>query len=320
VKPAETIGVVIPAHDAASTIDAALASVAAQTEPPFSTLVVADACGDDTAARARVTDAAVIELGARSPGTARNAGVAATQTDWIAFLDADDLWRPGWLAAVREAMARFPDVDLYFGTWEEQSFAGQRLSGPERSRPTGDIFEALLCENFIATPAVVVRRQRFLKSGGFDEQLPVSEDWDLWLRLATHHRFYPVYGEHVVVRRVFPSATRNPVRIRDAGAQGLEVLQRAMARRPVDPALRRRALAHHFGEIAQRRLAHGLHTDARADLRRALDLEPWRWRLWVMALLSALPPTRLGPLLRARRALRGHLATHSSASTRGEEG
>src|SRR5690606_10745307 len=90
------VDVVIPAHDEAGIIADAVRSALAQSRPPARVIVVADSCTDDTADVARGAGADVIEVSAGSPAGARNAGITAAGAELVAFLDADDLWRPTW--------------------------------------------------------------------------------------------------------------------------------------------------------------------------------------------------------------------------------
>jgi glycosyltransferase involved in cell wall biosynthesis len=176
--------VVIPARDAAATIARAVASAQAQLPPPNEVLVVDDASTDATAAIAQNLGARVLPLPAHSgAAAARNAGVAATGANIIAFLDADDEWLP-------EKLAR--QLPLL----EHADFAActARLFGPGGADlgplyggeipDEAETWRGLLLRNTIATSTVVMRRESFLAAGGFDATLEVAEDQDLWIRLA----------------------------------------------------------------------------------------------------------------------------------------
>ena len=87
------IDVVIPAHEAGSTIRDAILSVQRQSLPPNEIFVIADACTDETAQIARSLDVQVIEVDFASAGAARNEGVDLCTSPWIAFLDAENYYR-----------------------------------------------------------------------------------------------------------------------------------------------------------------------------------------------------------------------------------
>jgi len=88
------ISVVIAAYNAAESLPETLAAVGAQTLAPDEIIVVDDGSTDETAARARSFGAKVISTPNRGVSAARNTGMASASGDWIALLDADDLWHP----------------------------------------------------------------------------------------------------------------------------------------------------------------------------------------------------------------------------------
>src|SRR5262249_45705893 len=137
---------------------------------------------------------------------ARNLGVRHSRGELLAFLDSDDLWRPGKLACEVDFLSRHPEVDAVFSDLEKRdgdrvypSFMRQtavfsrRLRG--HSYPDGLVLEpremrlCLLEEVPIKPSALTVRRTAFEEVGGFDENWSSSEDWEFLLRLARGHRF-----------------------------------------------------------------------------------------------------------------------------------
>lgn len=299
-----TFAVVIPAHNAAATIDAAVGSALAQRTPPSEIVVVADACTDDTTRRAAALGARVLEVNVRSPGAARNIGIEATGATHVAFLDADDIWLPTWLEAVDDARRRAPHAALYYGAVVEESARGAAVRvGPRASRE-GDVFETLLGGNFIATPACVCARAALRAHGPFDASLRYAEDWDLWLRLAVSGRVAAVPGHHVHVRRVPNSVSRNPAHLLRSRDDALLVIERAARLRPVAPEVLRRARGRVLAQSAMRLLVNDAAEAARIDLRSALELAPTDVELWLMSLLSVVPPSWRRALVHLRRRLR----------------
>lgn len=188
---ANSVCVVIPAHNAADTLARAIDSVLAQTRPATEIVVVDDASTDGTSAAARAYGAEGVRLVAlrewRGAAGARNAGIAAAASDWIAFLDADDEWLPAKLEKQMQRIGGESDVSLAFCASEEflpdgrslgDTFRGARVSTGENA------WKPLLKTNFVATPTVVAPRTLLLLLGGFDENLEVGEDQDMWIRLA----------------------------------------------------------------------------------------------------------------------------------------
>jgi glycosyltransferase involved in cell wall biosynthesis len=125
------------------------------------------------------------------PAVARNAGIALAKGEWIAFLDADDLWTPSRLKVQMDLMAQRPDVVMICGRpvpfLEEEQGIAESHERHGRWGADGDRVitrEELSEHNPVATSTVLVRRSALETSGGFDQQFRGPEDYDLWLRLA----------------------------------------------------------------------------------------------------------------------------------------
>jgi len=184
-----TCDVVIPAHNAAPYIAAAIQSVLDQRLPASRIVVVNDRSTDHTAVVAatfgdRVT---ILEGEGQGPGAARNLGVRHSRSDLIAFLDADDVCHADRLARQVDALAEHTDAVMTFCDAEYIDASGRPTGSmftcPEYQRETflGQLFE----RNRILTASVaMVRRAAFAAVGGFDERFSHAEDYDLWLRLA----------------------------------------------------------------------------------------------------------------------------------------
>ena len=300
--------VVIPAHNAAASIVAAVQSAQQQSYPAKAIIVVADACSDDTAKRARDAGAQVVEIDARSVSVARNTGVAGGLSPWIAFLDADDLWYPGWLQSVQQSMKPTADSALYYGQIIVRHPDGQRLARPETHvEDPHKALPVLLTHNFVTTSACVLSRQIFLKNGGFDSRYSHAEDWDLWLRVAEQYTLQQVPAWQVEYRLSPLSAMRDPQLFHTARQQSLKICQRSLKRSGVQDSLKNHALAYVYKMSAERFLQHNFVSQARQDLQQAIKLTPRDKDLWAMALLSTLHPNDRGRLLGLRRVLRGYL-------------
>jgi glycosyltransferase involved in cell wall biosynthesis len=193
--PSPACSVVIPARDCLAFLPAALASVDAQG-CDVEIIVVDDASQDGTSdwLAARRPDVIRLSGEGRGPAHARNSALAAARAPLIAVLDADDLWRPGKLARQLAAHAAHPAATFSFadylhvdpdggqhGTaYEFWSFAAPQAD--YAPLPCAEAF--LLGTNIVGASTVTARRDALLRAGGFAEDLPSAEDWDLWLRLA----------------------------------------------------------------------------------------------------------------------------------------
>ncbi|MFQ5667632.1 MAG: glycosyltransferase family 2 protein [Candidatus Binatia bacterium] len=181
------VSVVIPTFNRQALVGEAVASVCAQQGAACEIIVVDDGSTDDTAAvlqRAFATCIRLLRTANRGVAAARNLGVRASAGDLIAFLDSDDLWLPGKLAAQLDFFAHHPEAEIC--QTEEIWFRhGVRVNPRRRHcKPSGDVFAASLKLCLVSPSAVMLRRGLFERVGGFDEGLPACEDYDLWLRIA----------------------------------------------------------------------------------------------------------------------------------------
>src|SRR6185503_12070287 len=184
-----SVSIVVATYNQAGFLTEAVASVRAQTFADWELLVVDDGSTDDTAAvaaRFRDDDRIRYLPGAHAErAVARNRGVAAATGDLVAFLDADDLWRPEKLARQVAALAAAPGAGACYTATRFVDGGGRPLPIRKPVRATaGRLFTAFARGNFVILASMVVRRSCLAALGGFDATLPVygCEDWDLWLR------------------------------------------------------------------------------------------------------------------------------------------
>ena len=175
----EAPAVVVPVHDRARLLELALASVAAQTLPPAEVIVVDDGSTDDSAEVAEAFGCTVIRQPAGGVSAARNRGLAAATARRVAFLDSDDEWEPGHLAALTAAADGRTLVSSAALSTEGALIGSQS----RRPLPLTSADRLLWPDNPVVTSAVLVDRAAAVAVGGFDERLRHSEDLDLWARL-----------------------------------------------------------------------------------------------------------------------------------------
>lgn len=190
------LSVVIPAYNAAATIEATIASVLAQTEPSFELIVVDDGSADATPALVEdlaARDERVTLIRQPNAGTAgaRNTGIAHARGDYVSFLDNDDLWMPNYLDRMRAALDAEPGAGFaYCDAWSLDDASSrisritemQRRPGPEPGASTEAILLTLAAHNFVQSSATV-RRTVLAEVGGFDPSIRGTDDYDLWLRI-----------------------------------------------------------------------------------------------------------------------------------------
>ncbi len=181
------VSVIIPTRDRAALVAEAAQSVLAQRGPTFEVIVVDDGSTDETArALAPLRERLRYHRqDARGVSAARNAGAALAHGEWLAFLDSDDLWRQRKLAAQMAFHTEHAGIDIS-QTEEIWIRDGVRVNPcRHHHKPSGDVFLPSLRRCLISPSAVMLRRTLFEACGGFDESLPVCEDYDFWLRICS---------------------------------------------------------------------------------------------------------------------------------------
>lgn len=294
------VSVVIPAFDARRFVDETLDSVLAQRGADFDVTVVDDGSSDGTADRVAARgDARLLRRENRGPAAARNAGAALGDSEWIAFCDADDLWAPDKLRRQLEAAEARPGAVLVASGGEEFGARAGSLPAPREGRVTGE----LIAENFITTSSVLVRREAYVRAGGFDESpaLISVEDYDLWLRLSLSGELAGV-AEPLVRRRAHDrNLSADHLDLSRKTLLVLERLERTLAPDAYAVELRRRRAALEYG-LGRAFLGRGETDAGRRALRRARALEPARTApALALELVSWLPGRWLRRLRQARR-------------------
>lgn len=188
---APSIAVVIPTHNRPDAVGAAVGSVLAQTSPADAIVVVDDGSEPAVDADALVDRSSSITVlrneKAAGGNAARNRGWQSCEQDWISFLDDDDRFEPGKLAALREAIVANPTADvIYHMAWIQMVNEGFGYrTAPKDLGACSDPYRELLVGNYVGgTSMVTVRRSALQSVGGFADGLPSMQDYDLWLRLA----------------------------------------------------------------------------------------------------------------------------------------
>ncbi len=196
-----TVAAIIPTRDRAQLTLRAVASVLAQTRPPDELIVVDDGSRDDTLDQLRSTypGTHMVQLDGQGVSAARNAGIRASNSDWLAFLDSDDEWLPDKLQSQLEALTKEPEYLLCHSDeiWIRN---GRRVNPRRRHRKYGGfIFRHCLPLCAISPSAAVVHRSLFETVGLFDETLPACEDYELWLRICS--RWPVLYVDRPLLRK-----------------------------------------------------------------------------------------------------------------------
>ena len=181
------ISVIIPCYNGEAFLKQALDSVLAQTFPAAEVVLVDDGSTDGTPALSRAfaerypNVIRYIRQEKSGVSTARNRAVREARYEWIAFLDADDWWKPEKLARQAEVIESRPQPDLVYTPLH--IFLPDSSSYETKGFPPDQIWPELRYGNLITPSSVMLRRSLFLEAGGFDLRIHGSEDWELWVRL-----------------------------------------------------------------------------------------------------------------------------------------
>lgn len=175
----------MPVYNGEKFIQEAIDSVFAQTVNDFELIVVDDGSTDATLAILETYGDRLTVLRQQNSGhaAARNAAARISRGEWIAMIDADDLWHPEKLAQ-QLSVAGDAEVIYTAALNFEDSSRVDNTTFSDGNCYTGDVFDQLVLDNFITHSSILMKRDAFLKSGGYDESLKTTCDWDLWLRMS----------------------------------------------------------------------------------------------------------------------------------------
>jgi len=195
------ISVIIPTYNRSEVLERAIKSVLAQTYKNFELIVVDDGSTDNTS-RILTKFGRKIRFFSKLHGgvsSARNFGLEKGEGTWVAFLDSDDYWLPRKLERQMQYIQEHPEI-LILQT-DEKWIRKERFVNPmkKHQKYSGWIFPQCLPLCIVSPSAVLIHQKIFNDIGVFDENLPVCEDYDLWLRIALK---YPIYllAEKLIVK------------------------------------------------------------------------------------------------------------------------
>ncbi|ARV57668.1 glycosyl transferase family A [Nostocales cyanobacterium HT-58-2] len=271
------VSVIIPAYNAMPYLKEAVESALKQTLTDFEVLIVDDGSSDGTVEWvSQIKDPRVRLISQQNQGSsgARNTGITAAQGEYIALLDADDIWEPTKLEKQVRYLEENPAVGLV-DTWtvliDQQGKSTGRVvvsyaEGDDVWKQLVQFKTVCCCDS---TP--LIRRSCFEKVGLFNQELPFLEDLDMWIRLASDYRFAAIkeplvrYRQHpgskstncqgtleafrTIIEKAFESVPAElfPLRERGYGRINLYLAWRAINNKDYDQAINfnHQALAHY---------------------------------------------------------------------------
>jgi glycosyltransferase involved in cell wall biosynthesis len=208
----------MPCYNHGRFVGESVTAILAQTFADFELIVVDDASRDDSVpllrelARKDARVKVIVHDQNRGASRSRNDGLRAAGGEFVAFCDADDVWKPDKLGRQIRLLEEHPDSDITYCDSQIIDETG-RLTGevysdqhPPPPAPSGDLFTALCARTFINMQTVLARRRPLGERLWFDEHIKWVEDWWQWILLARHHRFL-YEPASLALYRVHPQST-----------------------------------------------------------------------------------------------------------------
>lgn len=201
------VSVVVPAYNCALYLQQAIESIRVQTYRSVEIIIIDDGSTDNTPDVIKNLGDDIISIRQPNCGPAgtRNKGIDAATGEFIAFLDADDVWLPSKLEKQIEYLDTHPEVALVYS--QMMNFIDGQDAGADifpQVVKSGRLFDDLLKNTIIPLPTVVVRAKVVRDVGSFDESLLTAEDTNFYLKVAyTYH--IGVVPEVLLLRRLHAS-------------------------------------------------------------------------------------------------------------------
>lgn len=234
-----TFSILIPTYESTATLPHAVTSALAQTTPALEVIVCDDGSTDDVAGAlaAQVEQIRLLRKPNGGGASALNHAARTAVGDFLAILDADDVYDPRRIEALGSLAAERPDLDIVT-TDAYMEVGDERVGTFNDSTPfvADDQRAGILLSCFVGGwPAV--RRSRVLALGGWDESLRIAYDWDCWLRLIFDGAAAGLVDEPLMSYRIGAgSLTSNRLA---SLAERIEVLERARSQPSLTPGERR---------------------------------------------------------------------------------
>lgn len=255
------ISVIIPAYNAAKYINKTIQSVLEQTYLDWELIIINDGSTDATLEQiSQISDPRLKVFNFPNAGVAisRNRGMNQASGEYIAFLDADDLWTPDKLASQLSALKANPQAAVAY-SWVDYIDESEKFLYPGiHTRINGDAYEQLLVRNILENGSnPLIKKSACIAIGNFEQSLTPAEDWDFYLRLAKNYAFVTVPLPQILYRISTNSGSTNVEKMEQ---KILQVLDKAYNQAPesLQP-LRKKAKARLYEYLVFKNLAINIY-------------------------------------------------------------
>ncbi len=275
------VSVIMPTYNCAVYLQESIESVLARTYDAYEVVVIDDGSTDNTklVLKPYMEKIKYIDLG-RNEGlpTARNLGIQSAKGEYVAFLDADDIWMPEKLEMSIDQFMKNPDAGMVYSKHINIDSKSQFLEGKIRRRlPSGNIFTQLFFEqNFIICSSVVVRKEVFNKTALFDSGLVNCQDWDMWLRIAFYYKAIGIDVPLVKYRHSAKSLSKNRNNVLKYQKVIIDKIYTMFkdSENGINEKMYKKRLAAHYAKIGRHYTRMGDKVVARENFRLSLKMDP----------------------------------------------
>ncbi|WP_418263281.1 glycosyltransferase family 2 protein [Flavobacterium faecale] len=208
--------VIIPLYNKENHIQDTLRSVLNQSFQDFEVLIIEDCSTDNSRIKAEsvISDKIIIIQHKENQGlsASRNTGILNANSDYLAFLDADDIWDEKYLAKIFELTQNFPKAHLFATNYVEVYSKKVTISPSTNLKKfdsdgiVPDFFESNLYQNIYCPSSLCVKKEVFEKIGGYDNTINYGEDVDFNIR--ANYLFKLAYSNSALVNNIMYSENK----------------------------------------------------------------------------------------------------------------
>ena len=289
------ISVIIPTYNSDKYISEAIHSVLRQTCTEYEIIVIDDGSTDSTRQiiENNFPQIRYFYIPNQGVSKARNYGIQRARGEFIAFLDADDLWLPEKLGKQLKLFMADQELMLAFTAhrvFNDNGFKDLNFSKNERLMK-GDVVKNIFLYSHVTTSTVMVRRQVFQEIGYFEENLKAAEDDNLWMRIALKFRIHLLDEVLVHYRWTENSLSRSEYNLLDGVLKNIDLIEKKYPdlRKRLGRATIRRKMSNIYAYYGYYLFNIGNYAMSRRYYFRSIALYPKINRL-IYCFISMFPP------------------------------
>jgi len=299
------VSAIVPVYNCAQYVGKAIESILSQTCPAHEIIVVDDGSTDATREALEPYKNSIIYIYQKNAGepAARNTGIRHSGGDYIAYLDADDLWLPDKLQLQMECFRAHPEYALVYTdmtTFDDQGVIECSVRASRgRVYRSGKIFPQLFRETLFGSGSVVLRKSAAEQVGGFDESFFVGSDYEMWLRMSRSFEFGYVDKPLLMYRQHRDMSTQKLGKVpQDGMPWQVKVLKRTLelfpeAERELGKSEINHRMAVPYMWLGRSWMDRGNRVEARRLISGAMQYNPWNPRYRFAYLATFLSPSLL---------------------------